>query len=333
MVHLPEIVNPVARQKNSMTDSFGNTGYTPPPVADKRNFLLEKAQPVQPFPASYKTDISALPIFDQQKIPDCVENAITYVKKYHESKNGPVVDLSRRFLAALTVARDGFPLDEGTSIENALYEAHKRGICEVAYFVDDHALSTKPFSDYALISQTAYANGLKHTIQSYAFVSDLSDNGLKNAIYQNGLVVVGALINQNWWTDKSGNVSWDSSDILPIRPPATRDASIDTSLGGHAFVLYGYDEQYFYFVNSFGAEWASSGCGYFKADEVPYIYEAATMLDLDPTQVALIKQELATVQQDVKTIDPSSPQFEQELGMLAQVVHYIINQIKLVFWS
>ncbi len=66
---------------------FPKTGYTPPAKADARNFPLEKAQAIVPFPASYKTDISAIPVFDQQHIPDCVENAVTLIKKWHIKPN------------------------------------------------------------------------------------------------------------------------------------------------------------------------------------------------------------------------------------------------------
>ncbi len=307
-----------------MPRSFGTTGYTPPTVVDERNFPLEKAQAVVPFPPSYKTDISALGIYDQSKIPDCVENAITFVKKYHTYKNYNLVpDLSRRFLAALTAQKDGFPLSEGTNIHNALDVAHNAGICESKHFIDDHELDIDTFAKVSLISQEAYDNAKTHKIDSYAFVTDLTANGLKNAIYQNGVVVVGALINQNWWTKASGVVSWLAQDILPIRPPTTKDTHIDPSLSGHCFVLYGYDEQYFYFINSFSGNWGLGGIGYFGVNELPFIYEAATVVDLTPAQIQSLKDDIQAANHAITSVDPSTVDGQAELGFIAKILALI----------
>ncbi len=304
-----------------MAHAFSKTGYRPPVKADPRNFPLEKAQAIVPFPASYKTDISALPVFDQYQIPDCVENSITLIKKWHIKRDYNLsLDLSRRFLAIWTVVKDGFPLSEGTSIENALYEAHKRGICESTYLADDHSLDIATFSSSAALTTTANANGTQHTIASYAFVTDLSANGLKNAIYQNGVVAVGALINQNWWTNTAGQVSWRKEDILPIRPPKTHDSSVDSTLSGHCFILFGYDEQYFYFRNSFSDQWGDSGNGYFKVDELPFVYEAATIVDLAPAQIQAIKDDIQEAQQVVATVNPNTLDGQQELGLITKLV-------------
>ncbi len=307
-----------------MIQPFPKTGYTPPSKPDSRNFSLEKAQAVAPFPPSFKADISAIPIFDQQQIPDCVENAVTYVKKYHIKRDYNLnLDLSRRFLAIWTVIKDGFSLDNGTSVENALYEAHKRGICESSFLPDNHELDVATFSNKAALTDAANTNGTQHTIDSYAFVTDLTANGLKNAIHQNGVIVVGALINQNWWTNAAGLISWRKEDILPIRPPATHDRSVDTTLSGHCFVLYGYDEQYFYFVNSFGTEWADSGLGYFKVDELPFVYEAATAIDLTPAQIQALKHDLNAVNQVITTSDPNTLDGQRKLGFAAKILEAI----------
>lgn len=315
-----------------MPRAFGKTGYAPPSKSDIRNFSLEKAQAVAPFPVSYKTDISALGVYDQSKIPDCVENAITFVKRYHIKRDyNLTIDLSRRFLATWTVIKDGFPLDEGTSIENALYEAHKRGICESSYLADNHELDIATFSSRSNLTDAANANGVTHTIDSYAFVSDHSVNGLKNAIFQNGVVLVGAIINQNWWTKSTGEVSWRKEDILPIRPPKTRDPKIDSTLSGHCFVLYGYDDQYFYFVNSFSSAWADNGLGYFKVDEVPFIYEAATVIDISPEKIQILKNEIQAAQQQLQNINPTTVDGQKQLGLIARVFQVIGEYLSHIF--
>lgn len=310
-----------------MPRPFSNTGYKPPTKADPRNFDLAKAQAIAPFPPAYKTDISALPIFNQQKLSDCVENGITYIKKYHEfNTTGHVLDLSRRSLVIPTVQMDGFPLSEGTSIQNALYQGHKKGISETSYILDDHNLPEYVFVNSVVLTPAAQANALTHTIYSYAFVSDLSVNSLKNAIHQNGLVAVGATINQNWWTNKSGTVTWSASEILPIRPPLTHDPKIDPSLSGHLFVLYGYDEQYFYFVNSFGDTWGEKGTGYFKVDEVPFIYEAAAIVDLSLIQIQAIKN-AQTATNDVENTIYSLPANATSNPLIVSILLRAVNLI------
>lgn len=318
-----------------MPHAFTQTGYRPPEKKDPRNFDLAKAQPISPLPPAYKTDISALPIFNQQKLSDCVENGITYIKKYHEYKTtGQILDLARRSLVIPTVQMDGFPLSQGTSIQDALYQGHKKGISETQYISDDHSLPESVFVSPASLTSAAQANALTHTIYSYAFVSDLSVNSLKNAIYQNGLVAIGATINQNWWTSKSGTVTWNASDILPIRPPLTHDPKIDPSLSGHLFVLYGYDEQYFYFVNSFGDTWGEKGTGYFKMDEVPFIYEAAAIVDLSLIQIQAIKNaQTATndVENTIHSLPANATSNPVIIAILLRAVNLISDYLKSFF--
>lgn len=302
-----------------MPHSFTNTGYRPPKKSeiDPRNFSLEKAQAPAPFPAVYMTDISALPVMMQGELPDCVENSIIEVKKFHELESkGILFDLSRRSLAIPTVKADGIPFSEGTSLQAALNIAHSQGISESQYCIDDHTLDINTFINTTL-GPTALQNATTHTIQSYAFVTDLSSNGLKNAIYQNGLIIVGAHIDANWWTAPNGDVSWAAKDILPLRPPPPAS----TSVSGHCFALYGYDSQYFYVVNWWSAEWGNKGYGYFGANDVPTIYEAATILDLTAEQI----QALKTVQTDAQTIEKVIPTLSSQNPNMPQIVA-LLNQ-------
>lgn len=268
-----------------MPKPFPTTGYRPPEVVDPRNYVLEKAQPIQPFPSSYKTDLTKVGVYDQMQIPDCVENGITKAKQYHDYKNTSILlNLSRRFLAYFTVKDDGFPISNGTSILNALKRAKNTGICETQFFVDDHSLDETTFSTVPP-SQDAITNAATHKISSYAFLSDLSSDGLKNAIYQNGIVIVGLKLDKNWWTDIQGNVTWDANKILPLRPPT--DVA---SMSGHCLILYAYDAESFYAWNSFGVEWGMGGHGWFNNEYVPFIYEAAVITDLTPEQIQKAQQ-------------------------------------------
>lgn len=310
---------------------FPKSGYEIPLKPDSRNFPLEKAQAPQPFPETYMTDISHIDVFNQLKIPDCVENAVTFIKKYHEWKNtGTVPDLSRRSLVIPTVQRDGFSLDEGTSVENAMYCAHKLGICETQYLLDDHNLDVTQFANPAAYYPSAQANALTHTIYSYAFLSKFDADSLKNAIYQNGVVVVGGLINKNWWTSASGVVSWSKADIYPIRPPTTQDLAEDPSLSPHCFVLYGYDQNGFYLRNSFGPNWGDTGNNYIPNSFLPFIYEAAVIVDLTEEQIQALKQaqsDVQAVQQVINHLDPDGPYTPQIVVLINKILAAITAMI------
>jgi hypothetical protein len=280
----------------------------------------------------YKTDLSAMPIFMQSQIPDCVENGVTYVKEYHDFKNkGTVVALSRRSLAIPTVAADGVPFDQGTSLQVALNVASKKGIAESSLFSDDHTLSETAFID-AVIPPEAVTNALTHTIESYVFVQDKSANGLKNAIYQNGLVLLGMYIDDAWWTSVTGQTSWFNKDILPLRPVSANS----TTKSGHCIALYGYDETYFYLVNWWSDQWASTetpegglgtdgGFGYFGVNDLPEIYEAATIVDLTEEQ---IQQQINAVQQEINNVNPQSSTLAEQEQKLEQVVEDIGQELK-----
>lgn len=315
-----------------MLTTMFQTGYKPPLQKDPRNFPLEKAQAVVPTPPSYKTDLTGMPVFMQYQQPDCVENGVTYAKEYFDFKqSGTVTDLSRRSLVIPTVAQDGIPYDEGTSLQTALNVAHNQGIAEASLFPDDHTMTVDAFVT-GPIPPAAVSNALTHKIASYAFVTDLSQVGLQNAIYQNGLVLIGIDIDDAWWTSKTGETSWAKSDILPIRPP-TGTSTTDATYSRHIVALYGYDEQYFYFVNWWSNQWASDlvngnlgtdgGFGYFGINDLPSIYEAATIVDLTPDQITAIKQDLQQVTVEVQDIDPVSPTAPQQESLIEEVIEEI----------
>lgn len=254
-----------------------NFGYRPPVEKDPRNWPLESVQPTQAFPSVHITDIApfklAQNVYMQGKIPDCVENAVCFAQRYEMWKTtNQIPNLCRRELAIKTVAMDGVAFANGTSLEVALKIAHDQGIGDAQYFPDDHTLDENTFIKATIPQQELDSAGV-NKVSSYAFVTDLSANGLKNAIYQNGVVLVGIKVSDTWWTAPNGQVSWLSKDILPIRPIDPQNPEVS----GHCIALYGYDTQYFYFVNWWSPSWGDGGMGWFGLNDVPEIYEGAVI--------------------------------------------------------
>ena len=120
-------------------------------------------------------------------------------------------------------------------------------------------------------------------------LNDLSFDGIKKAIYENGLVLLGVHVGNEWWTAPNGNSSWQEADILPLRPPKVR-------ISGHAILAYGYDENYIYFRNSFGSTWGREGDGYFGANYASQVYEGWIFKDLAPEVVAEMKRKIGILQ-------------------------------------
>lgn len=286
-----------------MPHPFGNTGYKLLPP-DPRNFVYEKAFPIVSYPPEYKSDLSALGVYNQEQIPDCVENAITLAHRYYLNKNGTLLNLCRRFLAILTVKDDGFSISAGTNVQNALKRAKNTGVCETTYLADDHSLDEVSFSALSFITQDALNNAATHKLTNYAFVTDVSEQGLKSAIYQHGVVVVGLKLDKNWWTAPNGAISWAAQDLFTNKS-CLRLPTDAASISGHAVVLYGYEPGRFIGQNSFSTEWGDNGMFYLGLDYLPFIYEIATLVDLTPQQLQAV-QIVDTIDQLQKVETPQS---------------------------
>jgi len=273
--------------------AFTNLGHIPSP-RDKRDFTLEKVNKIvgaaAAIPASYSTDLSIVPVLMQAQEPSCVGHATAAGMMYTDS-GAYSYDYSPRFLYALCKRDDGVAGD-GTYYRQALKEAKQYGVSDNAQFPNVVTLDIPTYSNAALIPQAAFDVAKNRLVKSYVSVTDLSIAGLKQAIYQNKVVLLGVNVGNEWWTAANGTTSWAAADILPLRPPAS-------VVSGHAILAYGYDENYIYFRNSWSAEWGQNGNGYFGANYIPFVREAWTFMDLAPEVVAQLKQKISILTQIV----------------------------------
>jgi hypothetical protein len=207
------------------------TGFIPSPK-DKRDFPIGQIQQPVIIPEVFMPSYS-LVTYNQSKQPSCTAHATTWMINYNElMENGSNNTYSPRFIYALSKRDDGIPEQDGTYYRQALKEAQNYGVCLDPLFPNDTNLDRTTYNNATLITQPAYDDADIRRIKSYASVGT-SFAGLKQAIYQDKVVLLGITVDENMYTDIFGNVTWDEKKILPLRVPKVLT-------NGHAVVAIGY---------------------------------------------------------------------------------------------
>jgi glutaredoxin-related protein len=221
---------------------------------DKRDYDLGTVQAPIAIPAEFLPDVSTLPVYNQDQQPACGGHAGA---KLQNILLGLGKDLSPRFVFALCKKIDGLPPEKGTYGRAIFQVLQKYGVCTNDLFPNDVTLPIAEYADWTKIPQAAFVDGLSRRIGPYAQVTDLSMDGLKQAIYQNKSV----LVLKKPWTPASWSTQSNSS--------------------GHFFDLDGYSET-LRFTNSFGLDWQNHGEGELTEADIPTIIEAWTAYEPTP---------------------------------------------------
>jgi|GEM_PF-1634322 len=238
-------------------DPHNNLGGLESPQ-DQRDYDIGKIQAPVVRPDTNLPDYF-LPVYYQNGQPDCGGEAGAKFQNIKRLLNAP---LSRRFVYALCKKIDGVPTQEGTFGRAIMQVLQRYGVPLESYFPTDVSLPHAEFADWTKIPQAAYIDALSRRIGAYAQVTDLSPEGLRQAIYQNKAV----LVLKSPWTP----ASWYPFD----------------SNSGHFFVLDGYTPTKYRFANSFGSWWGDNvngggnGYGYLLDSDLPTIKEAWTAVEL-----------------------------------------------------
>jgi hypothetical protein len=262
-----------------------NLGFLPSPK-DKRDFRLGMIQAPSAIPEVYLPEYD-LPTYHQHKQPSCIGHAVAWMVTFLEWTELKVkTPLSPRFIYALAKRDDGIPNVDGTYYRQGLEEALKYGVSTEKLFPNNTDLSREEYNNASLISQEALEDADYKRIKSYVRVDDVSFNGLKQAIFNNKVVLLGINIGDTMWTDVNGVTTWSESKIMPLRVPSK-------IVSGHAVVAIGYDKDYIYFKNSWGDVWARKGTGYFGKNYTPLVVEAWTVVDLSDEEIKRIKEDLS----------------------------------------
>lgn len=203
-----------------------------PSPADSRNIALTQVQAPVAIPDQYMTDISMLGVENQGAAPICVAESLSKIAQYYVYKQtGKIVRFDPQTLYNQCKKEDGMPSQAGTFAAIAAKIIVRDGINEVITGTND-----KIATGYAFVSPD--------------FLS------ICQAIYQNGLITIGLLIDSNWF--------------IGIIGKALR------YIGGHQTDLEGYDvpNQKLYGINSWDMLWVGQIAGFIDPRVKPGHYVA-----------------------------------------------------------
>lgn len=179
------------------------------------------------------------PVKYQGGLGSCVAFASGAQKESYDHKElGKVPNLSEQFLYGKCKETDGMPNVSGTFIRAAMKILKDLGICEEEYFPYEGKWppSGTPKEGYL-------ENAAKYKISTYASVG-ITKEALQQALYQNGPVVVGIAVYENFEHVGSDGIVQFPSGALK---------------GGHAILVIGYNKLGLVCKNSWSTRWGDNG--------------------------------------------------------------------------
>ena len=170
---------------------------------------------------------------------NCVAFASGGQKEGYDYKElGVMPDLSEQFLYGKCKEIDGMPNISGTFIRAAMKILKDYGMCEETYFPYEgkYPPTGEPKEGYL-------ENAEKYKITAYASVG-ITKESLQRALFQNGPVVVGISVYENFEQIGSDGIAQYPSGALK---------------GGHAILIIGYNKLGLICKNSWSTRWGNKG--------------------------------------------------------------------------
>lgn len=231
---------------------------------DNRDIHISDAFPNKEHAPKLITDISMLPVEDQQDKGTCVGQAEGKGEEYRDLvENKAFTRLSKRFIYAECKKRDGNP-SEGTQPRVAAQVLLEMGAPKVEFVPDDNGL---PYKDYLAfdVSADALTDAKVRRVKGYAFCMNLND--IKTAIEVAGVFNASVAVGD-----------WGKN---PVQPKPRR--------GMHRIMVYGYEDTVtdgkpdtkIFFRNSWGNGWRDKGNGWFLWSQYEdFIFDMMVYTDL-----------------------------------------------------
>ncbi|MFH1784551.1 MAG: C1 family peptidase [bacterium] len=230
---------------------------------DDRDYLMRAYLPVIKLPKKIDYSLKMSPVRDQGEEGTCVGFATAAgMKEYQEFLDyEKLVILSPRFVYSECKKIDGMPRLEGTTIRAAMQVLSDKGVCQEKFWPYQPHQKDKP-------KEGASSNAEKFRIITYARILNL--NELRLSLATKGPCVIGVEVFEAMMKTKTG--------LVPM------PKKHETSLGGHAFCVVGYDDKkkVIKFKNSWTDKWGKKGYGFLPYGYVErYMMDAWSSVDID----------------------------------------------------
>lgn len=133
---------------------------------------------------------------------------------------------------------------EGSSARGAIKAWHKHGVC---------ASDLWKYSESNLLTIERIQDALKRPLGAYFRVNHKDIVALHSAITEVGVLYATAVIHDGWQEP-------NNKGIIKLK-------SRTQKLGGHAFVIVGYDDSGFWIQNSWGTDWGNDGFAHISYED------------------------------------------------------------------
>ena len=235
----------------SVVDTFPYRRNVCPDKLDLRDRPYRPAIALQP-PQHFIPKF-VLPVLDQRDTNACTGFALSNVVnhlliKSGRAKEAPVspfmlYSMARRYDSFKDTEQDQ---DTGSSLRAAVKGWYKHGACQQKLWTGfDIPPATNDATDWWLEAS-------KRPLGAYYRVDTRSISDMHVALNETGILYASAVCHDGWIQPASGKRKKNEFWVI-----ASHDASPD--LGGHAFVIIGYNQQGFLVQNSWGTGWATQG--------------------------------------------------------------------------
>lgn len=220
----------------------------------------------------------------------CGWNSVT-VQKENDEKG----ELSQRTLVIYANEQNLLTADGLSSTRNNQKAVHDFGIAERS-FLDEVDAPWSVYADSAALTDRARVNASNHKSQSYWVVNGRNDT-LK-LLDQGRILATGS----DWYAGYNMRGGFSAPWLI------TKE--VGALVGGHAFVMIGYDLNYqgrkvYIFQNSYGKDWGDDGKFYWDMDHFDKVgYSRYAQLDI-PVDTANFLNQFNSF--NVKANDPKQP--------------------------
>jgi hypothetical protein len=248
---------------------------------------------------------SGLPVKMQGKFGTCGGHAGGALVSFFYQK-----DLSPKYVWKRIRLQDKRIGDVGTDMTTIMKVLQANGACNESTLPDTLDAAFDDYTSPATITGQMDDEAAPNGIGYYAFSDFPSFEQMKQAIFQNQVVIALVDVGDGWYIN-----GWGENLVCPLRIGAS-------VVGGHFIVLWGYDEKYIYFRNSWSTAWGRNGDGYFDENYVPHVREIGVTLPAISKRQQLVNvytKLIYTLQQLVQALKTSKTA-QSTLGAVRAIV-------------